>query len=88
MRAAFDWRRFGRDVLEAIGGRPLRQLAEEIGVTATDLSRASSGTNVGIEKVLAMCDAFGLSERRYFLPPDPTKSTRCTSAHVKHEARA
>ena len=87
MRAAFDWRRFGRDVRDAIAGRALRKLADEIGVTSTDLSRASSGTNVGIEKVLAMCDAFGLSERRYFLAPEPVKSTGCTSAHVKHEVR-
>jgi len=88
MRAGFDWRRFGRDVRKGIAGRALRPLAEEVGVTSTDLSRASSGTNVSIEKVLAMCDAFGLSARRYYQKPSPEKSARCTSAHVKQEARA
>lgn len=88
MRAGFDWRRFGRDVRKGIAGRALRPLAEEVGVTSTDLSRASSGTNVSVEKVLAMCDAFKLSVRRYYLKPSPENSTRCTSAHVKHGVHA
>lgn len=85
-RASFDWRGFGRALRQALKARgqpPLRALAGQIGVTATDLSRASSGGNVGIEKVFAISDWIGEDARNFYAPP--TKSTCCTSRHVKQE---
>lgn len=83
-RAGFDWRRFGLLVRAGLDGIALRPLAERIGVTATDLSRASSGTNVGIEKVFAICDWLEVDPHDFYLPP--IKSTRCTSTHVKRSS--
>jgi hypothetical protein len=92
-RAGFDWRGFGtalRQALAARGQPPLRRLADDIGVTTTDLSRASNGVNVSIEKVFAICDWMGEEARDFYVRPTPetcpaisTKSTCCTSAHVK-----
>lgn len=83
-RVAYDWRLLGltlRVALADAGHPPLRRLAGEIGVTATDLSRLSSGTNVGIEKVFAICGWMRVDPFRFYRPP--AKSTRCTSRHVK-----
>lgn len=74
-RAGFDWRGFGRALRAALAGEgnpPLRRLADNIGVTATDLSRASSGTAVSIEKAFAIADWMGAEPRAFYLPPgDP-----------------
>lgn len=82
-RAAFDWRSFGIRVRYKLArdDEALRPLADRLGVTSTDLSRASNGTNVGIEKVFAICDWLGVEPRSFYLKP--MKSTRCTSPHVK-----
>lgn len=82
-RVGYDWRRLGLDLRAKVAetGLPLRALGAEIGVTATDLSRLTSGTNVAIEKVFAACDWAGIDPRDYF--QSQIKSTRCTSSHVK-----
>lgn len=82
-RVGYDWRRLGLALRERIAesGLSLRALGGEIGVTSTDLSRLTSGTNVSIEKVFAACDWAGLDPRAFY--QSPIKSTRCTSPHVK-----
>lgn len=85
-RVGYDWRRLGLDLRAMVAetGLPLRALGAEIGVTATDLSRLTSGTNVAIEKVFAACDWAGFDPRDYF--QSQIKSTRCTSSHVKQDS--
>lgn len=85
-RVAYDWRRLGLALREAIAdsGLSLRALGGAIGVTSTDLSRLTSGTNVSIEKVFAACDWAGIDPRAFY--QTPIKSTRCTSAHVKQSS--
>ena len=82
-RVGFDWRAFGMKVRTRLRerGEALRPLADRIGVTSTDLSRASSGTAVSIEKAFAIADWAGIDARDFYQPP--MKSTRCTSRHVK-----
>jgi len=91
-RAGFDWRAFARTVraAHAADGRGVRAIATEIGVTASDLSRAMSGINIDAGKVMALCDWAGVSERAFYLPPekDVVKSGCCTAAHVKQPKRA
>jgi len=88
-RAGFDWRAFARTVRAACiaDRRGLRAIAAEIGVTASDLSRAQGGTNIDAGKVMAICDWAGVSERAFYLPPekDVVKSNCCTTGHVKHD---
>ena len=90
-RAGFAWRQFASAVAAKMraDGRGLRALAPEIGVTVTDLSRASSGANVSVEKVLALADWLGRDVHEFYAPPEhiPMKSTCCTSRHVKRGAR-
>ncbi len=89
-RASFDWRRFARDCRSALRAddRGYRTLAREIGVTISDLSRAAGGSNVSVEKVIALCDFLGRDVRDYYLPPlsqmeNPEKSNCFTGCNVK-----
>jgi hypothetical protein len=86
-RVGYDWRRLGLALRDRIAacGLSLRALGLDIGVTSTDLSRLTSGTNVSIEKVFAACDWADLDARSFYLAP--IKSTRCTSTHVKRGKR-
>jgi hypothetical protein len=82
-RAAFDWQCFSRDCRAALSraNRGYRALAEEIGVTISDLSRAAGGANVSVEKVFAICDFIGVDARRYYRKP--MKSDCFTGTNVK-----
>lgn len=89
-RAAFDWQGFARDCRAAFSRRNLgyRALAELVGVTISDLSRAAGGTNISVEKVMAICDFIGVPERRYFRPPpreNIEKSGCFTGTNVKRQ---
>ncbi|WP_420578801.1 hypothetical protein [Oceaniradius stylonematis] len=88
-RAGFDWRRFARavDAAHKADGRGLRAIAPEIGVTTKDLSKAMGGANIGIGKVMAICDWAGVSERSFYrCPKKEGEKTDCyPQAHVKHE---
>ncbi|MCO6386369.1 hypothetical protein [Aliihoeflea sp. 40Bstr573] len=70
-RASYDYRGLGlilRDRLSA-DGRGWRVCAAEIGVTASDLSRLSSGQHVSAAKVIAVCDWLAVSFRAFYRPP-------------------
>lgn len=70
--------------------RGLRALADDIGVTYSDLSRAMGGQNVSVGKVIALCRWLDVPVEQFYLEPDMSlKSACCTGAIVKHpEARA
>lgn len=83
-RAGFDWRRFATDLRRAVRETelPYRRLADEIGVTLSDLSRATGGTNVSVEKVIALCEFMRRDVTDFY--QRPMKSTRFTAPNVKH----
>lgn len=87
-RADYDWREFARVLRRKISedGRGYRALADIIGVTQTDLSRAASGQIIAVHKVIAICDWAQVAVRAFYLPPEPnpTKSTRFSASTVKH----
>lgn len=56
-----------RPMLE-FDGRGWRLLAEEIGVTAPDLSRVMAGQDIAAGKVFAICDWAGLDARTFYRP--------------------
>ncbi|APH71428.1 hypothetical protein [Aquibium oceanicum] len=70
-RAEYDWRGFAAALRGRLAndGRGYRALADEIGVTVTDLSRAASGQMVSVGKVFAICDWMELPERRFYFNP-------------------
>ncbi|HEV2504419.1 MAG TPA: hypothetical protein VGV39_15175 [Mesorhizobium sp.] len=71
-RAAYQYLELGRHLrarLEA-DGRGWRVCADEIGVTATDLSRICNGQHVAAHKVIAVCDWLKLSFRAFYVAPD------------------
>lgn len=83
----FEWKKFGRAVRAARDARGITQqaLADEIGITPTDLSRAAGNGNIAVEKVIAICDGLGLKLRSFYRKPPASraKSKACTSHHVK-----
>lgn len=94
-RASFDWRAFARDCRAALSNsnRGYRALAGEIGVTISDLSRAAGGSNISVEKVIALCDFMRVDPRAYYLPSLAQKERRAksdcfTGHHVKHARHA
>lgn len=85
--ADFDTREFAR-ALRVKGQkdpRGIRAIAEEIGVTASDMSRAMGGQGVSVAKVIALCRWLGVAIETYYLEPDITlKTTCCSGSNVKH----
>jgi len=85
--ADFDTREFAR-ALRVKGQRDprgIRAIAEEIGVTASDMSRAMGGQGVSVAKVIALCRWLGVAIETYYLEPDITlKPTGCSGSNVKH----
>lgn len=81
--ADYDWRPFGRLLRDRLNadGRGYRALAHVIGVTATDLSRVTSGQAVAAHKVIAICDWMGISFRAFYISPNKTGC--CSGAPVK-----
>ena len=87
-RADYDWRAFAKLLRERLAkdGRGYRVLCDVIGVTFTDLSRASSGQAMTAAKVIAMCDWMEVSFRAFYRKPaelTPAKSNCCSAPHVK-----
>lgn len=87
-RADYDWREFAMLVRRRLAedGRGYRALADEIGVTFTDLSRAASGQMISVHKVIAICDWMRVAVRSFYLKP--MISDCCSGSNVKHERRA
>lgn len=87
-RADYDWREFAILVRRRLAedGRGYRALADEIGVTFTDLSRAASGQMISVHKVIAICDWMQVAVRAFYLKP--MISGCCSGSNVKRERRA
>jgi len=85
-RADYDWREFARLVRQRLAedGRGYRALADVIGVTFTDLSRAASGQMIAVHKVIAICDWMQVAVRAFYLKPNPMNSSCCSGSSVKH----
>lgn len=81
----FNWRKFGHEVSVACrrDGRAQAVIADEIGVTESDLSRARGGNIVSAPKVIAIAEWLGRSLLDWYVPPRG-KSTSCTESNVKH----
>jgi transcriptional regulator with XRE-family HTH domain len=89
-RADYDFLAFGR-ALKARhrkDDRGIRAIADEIGVTATDISRAMGGQNVSIAKVIALCGWLGVPVDTYYVPPLRIEQKCFTGSTVKHRGAA
>lgn len=83
----YDLREFARAIAlkRRMDPRGIRAIAEEIGVTFSDFSRAMGGQGVSIGKVIALCRWLGVPVEAFYLEPDITlKSTCCSRINVKH----
>ncbi|MBN9243958.1 MAG: hypothetical protein J0I98_14295 [Mesorhizobium sp.] len=83
--ADFDMRALARRVnpMLAFDGRGHRDIGQEMGVSAADLSRMSSGQHLAYQKVRAICDWAGLDPDAFYTPsqnaPKPRKRPRQTA---------
>lgn len=90
-RADYDFRAFARALLarRQQDNRGLRAMADEIGVTVSDISRAMGGQMVSVGKVIALCRWLNVPVERFYLEPEKPVETGCfTGRNVKHEGRA
>jgi len=86
-RADYDWRRFAQALMARHRGevRGIRAIADEIGVTASDISRAMGGQMVSVGKVIALCHWLGEPVERFYIEPENSGKTDCCSRpNVKH----
>lgn len=69
--ARYDYRGLGRVLRARLeeDGRGWRVCADEIGVSATDLSSICNGQSVSAPKVIAVCDWLRVSFRAFYEPP-------------------
>ncbi|MDI6838077.1 MAG: hypothetical protein QMD99_20505 [Rhizobiaceae bacterium] len=81
-RADYDWRAFARALKARHRGetRGIRAIGAEIGVTASDLSRAMGGQMVSAGKVIALCRWIGVPVERFYLPPEDQEKSTCFSS--------
>lgn len=90
-RPLYDYRALSRQVRAKVDERGIgyRAVADEIGVTASDLSRIGASRGIVFEKVVAICDWLGIDDRALYTPPPKksvAKSNCCSAAHVKHSS--
>jgi hypothetical protein len=89
-RADFDWRNFGQSIRVQCSrdGRSQWAIAEEIGITESDLSRVRGGQMVSVGKAIACARWLGEPLEKWYLPPlpCPMESTSCSGSNVKHRA--
>ncbi len=89
--ADYDLRKFASALRSkrVLDSRGLRALADDIGVSLSDLSRAMGGQMVSVGKVIALCRWLDVPVERFYLQPEKLEETNCfTSCNVKHgEAR-
>jgi len=90
-RADYDFRKFAAALKRKFYSEPnlaMRPLANEIGVTINDISRAMGGQMVSVGKVIALCRWLGVPVEQFYLEPElDLKSTCSTRSNVKHEVR-
>lgn len=82
-RGDYDWRRFAAALRKKRQPDPrgLRALADEIGVTVSDLSRVMGGQPVSVGKVIALCRWLGVQVEHFYLEPDFSLKSSCFSGH-------
>ena len=88
--ADYDLRAFARVLRgkRALDPRGMRDIADQIGVTLSDFSRAMGGQMVSVGKVIALCQWLDVPVERFYLPPEKPAETGCfTRTTVKHEGR-
>lgn len=80
-RADYDWRKFAAALKARHRGevRGIRAIADEIGVTSTDISRAMGGQMVSAGKVIALCRWIGVPVERFYIEPEISGKTDCCS---------
>jgi transcriptional regulator with XRE-family HTH domain len=86
-RGEYDYRRFAAALRRKrqLDARGLRALADEIGVTYSDLSRAMGGQNISVGKVIALCRWLDVPVYHFYIEPDfSLKPACCTGRNVKH----
>jgi len=87
--ADFDMRAMARRLRPMLeyDGRGYRAIADEIGVTAPDLSRVMAGQQLAYQKVRAICEWSGLNADDFYLPAigarKPRKRPRPTRARSR-----
>lgn len=90
-RADYDFRKFASALRgkRALDHRGMRTIADEIGITVTDFSRAMGGQMVSVGKVIALCQWLDVPVEHFYLEPERPVESTCFSGHnVKHgEAR-
>ena len=89
-RGEYDYRNFAAALRRKHreDNRGLRAVADDIGVTVTDLSRAMGGQCVSVGKVIALCRWLGVPVDHFYIEPDFSLKTGCfTGANVKHPER-
>lgn len=82
--ASFDYLGLGRVLRPSLeqDGRGWRACGDEIGVSASDISRVMAGQAVAAHKAIAICDWLGIDLRRFYRPGCFTVNT------LKQEPRA
>lgn len=86
--AGFDLRNFARIIRVRMDadGRGMRKIAPEVGVTYSDLSRASGGKQIGVGKVIALCDWIGVDIRTFYQAPDGVSRVGCFTFDQLHHS--
>lgn len=87
--AAYDTAALGRKLRPMLefDGRGWRALADEIGVTSSDLSRVMAGQDIAAQKIFAICDWAGLDARAFYRAPIGAPKPRKRPRQVARSAR-
>lgn len=68
--ARYEYHALGKVLRRRLDADPRgwREIAREIGVTSSDLSRIAAGQAVSAAKVYAVCDWLGVHDRQFYRP--------------------
>ncbi|WP_322990310.1 helix-turn-helix transcriptional regulator [Hoeflea sp.] len=94
--ADFDWRQFAQAIKTrcVADGRSQWEIAKDIGITESDLSRVRGGQIVSVAKAVALARWLKRPLESWYLAPlpDPSpdriKTTSCSGSNVKHAEAA
>jgi len=88
-RADYDFRKFASALKRKFYSEPnlaMRPLADRIGVTVSDVSRAMGGQMVSVGKVIALCRWLDVPVDTFYLEPESDLKSACfTGSNVKHD---
>lgn len=87
--ADFDMRALARRLRPMLefDGRGWRALADEMGVTSSDLSRVMASQQLAYPKIRAICDWAGLDPDAFYLPPPHAPKPRKRPRQTARPAR-